>query len=236
MVFKRMPRAGTEIPADRRPAGSINATLAELPAYREHTHDLKGVPLYLPRTGLVVVPVEPTPEAAWNCVVMIGHGPYPRGGYNLYVSRWELQRALVVVLDLKPVSTHPDSAYGGVQVMQCMDGSMIKVQRSHPVVVPRDPDYVELSTLSGPLGILGTLPPVGDVVVAHPTVPGSDGTEYLEDGERISCRLCGTPLGVVGAWTYPVQLTDQGYECTDAKNCSHRMAANMRADRTENRS
>jgi hypothetical protein len=232
MAFKRMPRAGTEIPAHRRPAGSLNAALNDMPAYREHTHDLKGVALFLPRTRLVVVPVQPTPEGAWDCVVMIGDGPYPRGGYNLYVSRWELQRALAVVLDLKPASTHPDSVYGGVRVMECADGSMIKVQHAHPVVVPRDPDYVEPSTLSGPLGILGTLPPIGDVVVAHPTVPGSGGTDHLEDGERISCRLCGVTLGVVGAWTYPVQLTGEGYECAVPKDCSFRMAANMRADTT----
>lgn len=149
MAFKGMPAQGTEIPEANRPPTSVNAALHELPACREYTHDLKGVPLFLPRTRLAVVPVRLTPEGAWDCAVLIGSDTYPRGGYDLYVTHWELQRALAIVLDLNPVSTHPDSVHGGVQLAECADGTIIKVRRTARVSVPRDPAYRDPAN-SGP--------------------------------------------------------------------------------------
>ena len=98
MAFKRLyPRRGTVIPEHHRTPGSINAQLAELPAFREHTHDLIGVVLYLPRSKHVVVPTRHHQGGA-GCVIIEGDESYPRGGHDVDVSDWELQRAERVVL------------------------------------------------------------------------------------------------------------------------------------------
>lgn len=139
MAFKRLsPRRGTVIPEDRRPPGSINAALHELPAYREYTHDLRGVVLYLPRTRFVVVPTRLVGGGDAGMYVMIVH---PRGGYDIDCSEWELQRALRVVLDLAPVDSHPGVRpdLPGVMVAETADGHMIKVRRETPVVVEPEP-------------------------------------------------------------------------------------------------
>lgn len=98
MAFKRLfPRKGTVIPEHHRPHGSTNAQLHELPAFREHTHDLIGVVLYLPRLRHVVVPFRHHQGGA-GCVIIEGDSTYPRGGHDVDVSDWELQRAERVVL------------------------------------------------------------------------------------------------------------------------------------------
>lgn len=71
---------------------SINEQLAELPIVREYTYDVKGLALYFPRTGLVMVPIQQV-SGGWNCVVVIGTETYPRGGHDLYVSDDEIRRA-----------------------------------------------------------------------------------------------------------------------------------------------
>ena len=73
-------------------AKSINEQLEELPIVRQHVHDVKGLVLRFPRTGLVMVPYEMA-RSGWNCVVVVGNGAYPRGGYDLFVSDEEIKRA-----------------------------------------------------------------------------------------------------------------------------------------------
>ncbi len=73
-------------------AKSINEQLAELPIVREHTHDVRGLVLYFPRTGLVMVPYVMV-RGGWNCVVVVGNETHPRGGYDLFVSDEEIRRA-----------------------------------------------------------------------------------------------------------------------------------------------
>jgi hypothetical protein len=85
-----------EIPEAHRPPGSHNATLHALPVQRRHTHDVKGLLLFLPRTGLVVTPFQLREDGSWGCVVIVGNETYPRCGYDLLVSRWEIQRAVEV--------------------------------------------------------------------------------------------------------------------------------------------
>lgn len=93
MAFKRMlPRKGTVIPEGHRPHGSTNAALHELPAFREYTHDLIGVVLYLPRSQHVVVPFKHH-SGGMGVVIVEGDAAYPRGGHHVDVSDWELQRA-----------------------------------------------------------------------------------------------------------------------------------------------
>ncbi|MCU1492085.1 MAG: hypothetical protein JWM85_3490 [Acidimicrobiaceae bacterium] len=75
---------------------SITEQLAELPIVRDYVHDVKGLVLRLPRTGLVVVPVQEL-HRGWNCVVVIGNETYRRGGYDIYVSNNELRRAPIDV-------------------------------------------------------------------------------------------------------------------------------------------
>lgn len=90
------PADWVEIPENRRTPGSINAELHELPVQREHVHDIKGMLLFFPRTGLVMVPTSLLDDGFWNCMVVSGNETYRRGGYDLLASRWELQRAVEV--------------------------------------------------------------------------------------------------------------------------------------------
>lgn len=140
MTFRPLlPRRGTVIPEHHREEPtSINSRLHELPAYREHVLDLIGAVLYLPRTRWVVVPVRLLGgggDMSMGCQIIHGDERYPRQGYQVVVSEWELQRALPVVLDLRPVNTHPDSEHPGIQIAETADGHMIKVERGTPVVV-----------------------------------------------------------------------------------------------------
>lgn len=88
----------TVIPPEHRPPGSTNAALHELPVRNPHVHQLVGALLYLPRTGLVVVPSF-IDAGGSTCVVVRGDETYPRGGYHLHVSHWELQRAVILEVD-----------------------------------------------------------------------------------------------------------------------------------------
>lgn len=146
MAFKPLlPRRGTVIPPHhRQEPDSINSRLHELPAYREHVLGLLGAILYLPRTRWVVVPTRLLGgggDMSMGCLIVHGDETYPRGGYDVVVSEWELQRALRVVLDLRPVDSHPDVApdMPGVMVTECADGTMIKVYREKPVVIEPEP-------------------------------------------------------------------------------------------------
>lgn len=140
-----LPRRGTVIPLNhRQEPTSINSALHELPAYREHVLGLLGTVLYLPRTRWVVVPTRLLGgggDMSMGCVIVHGDETYPRGGYDVVVSEWELQRALRVVLDLRPVDAHPDVApdVPGVMVAECADRTMLKVYREKPVVIEPEP-------------------------------------------------------------------------------------------------
>ena len=84
-------------------AKSINEQLADLPVVREHVHDVKGLVLYFPRTGLVMVPYEQV-RGGWSCVVVVGNETYPRGGYDLFVSDDEIRRATALDISAEPSS------------------------------------------------------------------------------------------------------------------------------------
>ncbi|MGN6325774.1 hypothetical protein [Pseudolysinimonas sp.] len=97
--FKGLTRDPRDVQA---PPGSINAQLLELPEQRFYTHDVKGMLLLLPRTGLIVVPFQESGDSHWSCVVVDGSAvtkedgshPYPRGGYHIDVSELELTTAI----------------------------------------------------------------------------------------------------------------------------------------------
>lgn len=80
------------IPENSRPPGSANASLHEMPVRRVTIHDIKGMILFLPRSGLIITPTRIV-AGGWYCAVVRGTTTYPRGGYNLHVSDWELYRA-----------------------------------------------------------------------------------------------------------------------------------------------
>lgn len=83
-------------------AKSINEQLEELPIVRQHVHDVKGLVLRFPRTGLVMVPYEMA-RSGWNCVVVVGSTTYPRGGHDLFVSDEEIRRASELALPARPL-------------------------------------------------------------------------------------------------------------------------------------
>lgn len=212
MAFKRLfPRRGTVIPENHRPPGSKNATLHEHPAYREYTHELKGVVLYLPWSKQVVVPVEFQDMFGMRSTIVHGDATYPRGGYDITVSQWELQRAQRVVLDLAPVDTHPDvrSKLPGVMIAECADGTMIKVRRETPVVVEPDPDAFD-SRPADPAALHGML-------TRDDTPPNRVGPEDV-----VHCRRCGLVLTANGVTPDAVTITTEGWQCQDEQVCSFR--------------
>jgi len=141
VAFKRLtPRKGTVIPESHRPQGSTNAVLHELPAFREHTHDLIGVVLYLPRQMLVVVPFRLCDNGGAGCVIVEGDKKYPRGGYDIYVSEWELQRAERVVLRVPRRPFLDDQVWLKKSLRRLADGGDIWVQAEDAIVVEPDPD------------------------------------------------------------------------------------------------
>lgn len=137
MAFKRMlPRKGTVIPEGHRPHGSTNAALHELPAYREHTHDLIGVVLYLPRLKFIVVPFRLVSSGGAGCVIIEGDKTYPRGGYDIDVSDWELQRAERVALcNVK----FGDLAATNRELRALADGRTVWIDVEQSIVVGPDP-------------------------------------------------------------------------------------------------
>jgi hypothetical protein len=133
MASKRLfPRRGTVIPEHHRPPGSTNAELHELPAYREHTHDLIGVVLYLPRQRHVVVPFQHHRGSA-GCIIIEGDDTYPRGGHNVDVSDWELQRAERVVLSNNAIGRHD---YW--RVRPCASGIRVRTLVEDEIVIEPD--------------------------------------------------------------------------------------------------
>ena len=133
MAFKRLlPRKGTVIPEDHRPQGSINAELHELPAFRERTHDLIGVVLYLPRLKHVVVPFRHH-QGGMGAVIVEGDATHPRGGHHVDVSDWELQRAERVVL-------RQQDPYELRTLRPLADGKRVWVAVEDEIVVEPDPE------------------------------------------------------------------------------------------------
>lgn len=88
-------------PEARTEPTSINAQLHALPVRRTWTYDVKGLVLYFPRTDMIMVPAKRLAPDGWGCIVAVGDETYPRDGYDLYVSDWEIQRAIEVPL-VKP--------------------------------------------------------------------------------------------------------------------------------------
>lgn len=138
MAFKRMlPRKGTVIPEGHRPHGSTNALLHELPAFREHTVDLIGVPLFLPRQQMVVLPFRHH-QGSMDVVVMEGDKTYPRGGYHLDVSDWELQRAEKLIYE---TSARRANDYWNTR--RCASGIFVRTLVEDAVVIEPDPVCVK---------------------------------------------------------------------------------------------
>lgn len=73
------------------PEGSTWHELSTLPVVNDVPLAI-GQVLYLPRTGLVVVPVE-TRSPGYRCTVVMGNDTYPVGGYDLYICPDEIVRA-----------------------------------------------------------------------------------------------------------------------------------------------
>jgi len=135
MAFKKLfPRKGTVIPEGHRPEGSINAALHGLPAYREHTHDLVGALLFLPRTGWVVTPFRLSGSGDADCAIVMGDKRYPRGGHHVNVCRWELQRAEHVVFTLQTLGEQDCWA-----ARRTAEGRAIRVVAEQPIEVQPDP-------------------------------------------------------------------------------------------------
>lgn len=141
MAFTRMlPRKGTVIPEVHRPQGSTNAALHELPAFREHTHDLIGVVLYLPRSKHVVVPFKHH-SGGMGVVIVEGDSNYPRGGHHVDVSDWELQRAERVAIVVPRKQTRGMDSLKTLR--ELADGDRVWVEVEQPVVVEPDPVCVK---------------------------------------------------------------------------------------------
>lgn len=93
MTFKKSFEIRTDIPEHRRPEGSINAALHELPVRQKYLGT--GTLVYLPRTGFIVTLIEHG-TGGMRGVIVVGNETYPRGGYDIDVSDWEVQRAVVL--------------------------------------------------------------------------------------------------------------------------------------------
>jgi len=98
----------SDIPENHRPPGSINAALHELPVLQRRLAN--GTLAYLPRMGIVVVLLENAADGMRG-VVVVGRGMFPRGGYDIHVSNWEVQRAVVIPDEM---ITLPDDALAKV--------------------------------------------------------------------------------------------------------------------------
>lgn len=86
----------THTPDPRAAQLSTNDFCALLPR-RRRTTQAHGLILKLPRTGLVVVPFREH-KNGWDAVVVEGHGAYPVGGYDVYISNGEIETAIEVRL------------------------------------------------------------------------------------------------------------------------------------------
>jgi hypothetical protein len=142
MAFEKMfPSRGTVIPEGHRPHGSTNAALHELPAFREYTHDLIGVVLYLPRSKHVVVPFRHQKGGGAGCVIVEGDKTYPRGGYDIDVSHWELQRAERVAIR---VPRRQVAGAGLEKTLRSLaNGDRVWVEVEQPITIEPDPVCVK---------------------------------------------------------------------------------------------
>jgi hypothetical protein len=61
---------------------------------RRYSHQAKGLPLYIFRTGHVVVPFEMTQGGHWNCVVLLGDQVYMPDGYNILMPAVDIEAGL----------------------------------------------------------------------------------------------------------------------------------------------
>ena len=94
------------------PGESTSDYCARLPQ-RQHGYEVKGWILYLPRTGITVVPNEPR-SGGWDCTV-VGADPagvYPVGGYNLFVGRAEIRCAFKLFVP------HPKDGYPPPRILE----------------------------------------------------------------------------------------------------------------------
>lgn len=73
--------------------GGRNEAIESDPIQRQYTHDVKGMVLYMPRTGLTLVP-HTQHVGGWDCVVVDGNETYPRGGYDLFIPDNEIKRGI----------------------------------------------------------------------------------------------------------------------------------------------
>lgn len=219
MAFTRLfPRRGTVIPEHCRHGD--NAVLHELPAYREHVHDLVGVLLYLPRTRWVVLPtriVAGGGDMTLAVIVVAGGGEaYPPDGYQVCVSEWELQRAMRVVFDLRTVDTVPVGFGGhpGIAVAEVADGTMIKVEHGTPVVIEPEPGaFEEPSILEGMTA--------RNRITLHMTDAGAlNGTPWRPDKDGpLHCVRCGAVVGDSHSASYLLDNTSPGPKCPDTESC-----------------
>lgn len=230
MAFKKLsPRRGTVIPEYYRtqPTGT-NAVLHELPAYREHVYDLIGVLLYLPRTRWVVLPTRIMAgggDMTLAAIVVAGGGEtYPPSGYQVCVSEWELQRALRVVIDLRPVDT---MAVGlgdrpGVALAEVADGSFVKVLREEPVVVEPEPGAFDDQPMDP--ATLHTVLTRNRVVTLMTDADALNGSQWRPDKDGpLCCVRCGITVGDSESASYV--LDSDGPACPDTKACEWRVRA-----------
>jgi hypothetical protein len=61
---------------------------------RRYSYQAKGLPLYIFRTGHVVVPFEMTQGGHWNCVVLLGDQVYMPDGYNILMPAVDIEAGL----------------------------------------------------------------------------------------------------------------------------------------------
>lgn len=95
MAFKGFQRPSTAIPESRRPPGSINAALHELPVRHKTGFAAFNRVIYLPRTGLIVFAAH-LRDTGIGCIVLVGNETYPHGGHDIWVTDWELVRAVIL--------------------------------------------------------------------------------------------------------------------------------------------
>lgn len=79
---------------EHSPSGSINRWILEhWDERKRHGYQAQGLVLFFQRTGMVMVPFRLHDNGDWDCAIVIGHGPYKRGGYHLLVSEGEIEIA-----------------------------------------------------------------------------------------------------------------------------------------------
>ena len=91
----------------QEPGVSANEYLALLPR-RRHPSSARGLVLFLPRTGVIVVP-HSRQFSGWTVTVVGGSsGTYRPGGYDLFVGDREITTAIKVGVDNAPLVDEPE--------------------------------------------------------------------------------------------------------------------------------